>query len=375
MHLADITMFYAPAGGGVSTYLNAKSRWMKRRARVRHTIFTTNMPSHDNVRELPYLPVPGLHGYRWPWTVGRVARAVCELQPDLIETGDASSGAWATLRARDRLGIPAVAFYHSDTPRLLRRRCGPLIETGCERYMQALYRHFDLVLAPSRLMVQRLSAMGIPRAVHQPLGIDSATFCPERRDPAFRAQLGVAPDTRLLVYGGRFTPEKKLDILIDAVAQLGSPYHLVLVGSGVSRPRPCERLTVLPFVHDQDELARVLASCDALVHAGDGETYGLIALEAMACGLPVVYTGGGIAELVDATCGMRAQPDSASSMAGAIEALFATDIAALARNARLRAADHYDWNTIMPQLMARYEGALATFPHLEPAGSRGYVAD
>lgn len=368
-------MFYAPAGGGVSTYLNAKSRWLKRRSSVRHTILTSNMPSHDNVVTLPYLPVPGLHGYRWPWPIRRVTNILCELQPDIIEAGDGSSGAWASLHARDRLGIPAVAFYHSDTPRLLKRRFGRVIEAGGEWYMRTVYRDFDLVLAPSRLMVQRLAAMGIARAVHQPLGIDSVTFRPERRDPSFREQIGVGPETRLLVYAGRFTPEKKLDILVDAVCKLGAPYHLVLVGDGVTPPRRCPQVTVLPFMHNQDDLARVLASCDALAHAGDGETFGLIALEGMACGLPVVYTGGGIAELVDHSCGLRADPDNVDSMCGAVEALFARDMQALAANARRRAADHYDWNTIMPQLLARYEGALATVAPTVPEGNRRYVAD
>ena len=71
MHLVDITMFYAAEGGGVSTYLNAKARWLAQRTSahhpLRHTILSPNLPAscrQPGLRHLPGLPVPGLHGYR-----------------------------------------------------------------------------------------------------------------------------------------------------------------------------------------------------------------------------------------------------------------------------------------------------------------------
>ena len=106
-------------------------------------------------------------------------------------------------------------------------------------------------------------------------------------------------------------------------------------------------------------LARLLASCDVLVHPGDCETFGLIALEAMACGLPVVATGGGVAELVDQHTGLVVRPDSADSLADGIAAIYRQDLAALGANARRKASDLYDWNLIMPQLLNRYAGLLA----------------
>lgn len=359
MHLADITMFYATEGGGVSTYLNAKSAWLRQHG-ARHTILSPNVESGGGLVALPSLPVPGLHGYAWPWTVARCARILHALHPNLVEAGDAGPSAYAALRAARALGIPAVAFYHSDTPRLLLRRLGPVAEHGCERYLATLYRRFDLVLAPSRLMVQRLAAMGIAGAVHQPLGIDSRTFSPGRRDPGLRQELGLPPDARLLVYAGRFTPEKRLDVLVGALALLGAPYYLLLIGDGPSPPPPCERVLQRDFMRDRGALARMLASCDVMVHAGDSETFGLIALEAMACGLPVVCTGGGIAELVEPGTGVHALPGNAGSFAAAVESVYRMDRAALSANARRKAVEQHDWDVIMPQLMARYERVLAT---------------
>ena len=362
MHLIDITMFYAAEGGGVSTYLNAKARWLAQRSRVRHTIASPNVrggAQAPSLLRLPSLPVPGLHGYRWPYSVGTAARLMQAVQPDLVEAGDAGPCAWAALRAKRRLGIPAVAFYHSDLPHLIRHRFGEAAMQGARHYLAHLYGQFDMVLAPSRLMVQQLAGMGIRDAVHQPLGIDGQVFNPRRRVATLRQHLRLPPGTRLLVYAGRFTAEKKLHYLIEAVRMLGRPYHLLLIGGGDALPR-YPQISFMPFKRDQRSLARLLASCDLLVHPGDCETFGLIVLEAMACGLPVVGArGGGVAELVDERCGMLVEPNSAASLCAGIDAVYAQGLEARSQAARHKACEQYEWNHIMPQLMRRYAGLLA----------------
>ena len=362
MHLVDLTMFYAAEGGGVSTYLNAKSRWLARQGRMRHTIISPNVdPGEAPARlRVPGLALPGIHGYRMPLSVSAVARRLRTLRPDLIEVGDAGHCAWAALRARERLGVPAVAFYHSDLPRLLQNRFGDAAAGISARYLARLYARFDLVLAPSRRMVEQLQAMGVHGALHQPLGIDSAVLHPCRRDPDFKARLGLAPDVRLLVYAGRFTADKKLDVLLDALSRLGGGYHLLLVGSGEPLPL-APNTTLMPFQRDQRALARILASCDLLVHPGDCETFGLIVLEAMGCGLPVVVTtGGGVSELVDDDCGVLARPNCAGSLAAAVREACSRDLALLGAQARRKVERCFDWNQVFAQLMGRYEHLLAS---------------
>jgi alpha-1,6-mannosyltransferase len=318
--------------------------------------------------------LPGSNGYRMPFSVAAAARRLRAARPDLVEAGDAGHCAWAALRLRQRLGIPAIAFYHSDLPRLLRNRFGDTVSHGSCKYLAHLYREFDTVLAPSRLMVHQLADMGITHALHQPLGIDSEIFHPRRRRDTLRAELGLPEDARLLVYAGRFTADKKLPVLIDAVRKLGKPYHLLLVGGGDALPRHAQ-LSFMPFQRDQRALAGVLASCDLLVHPGDCETFGLIVLEAMACGLPVVGTsGGGVAELVDEQTGILARPNDAGSLAGAIEAIYARDMLRLSANARRKAAEHYDWSQVFPQLMHRYGSLLAARPAQRPF-ERVFVSD
>lgn len=388
MHLVDITMFYAAEGGGVSTYLNAKSHWLAHRnlsgsTALRHTIMSPNVETCDEgvsaLVRIPAAGLPGFHGYRMPLSVSAPARLLAAARPDLVEAGDAGHCAWAALRMRKRHDIPAVAFYHSDLPSLVQPRLGRWIARGTCRYLANLYRQFDLVLAPSRVMVQQLDAIGVRGAVHQPLGIDSGIFHPRRRDPGLREQLGLDPETRLLVYAGRFTPEKKLDVLLEAVRKLGAPYHLLLVGGGEALPEFLgggTHLTHVPFKRDQRQLARLLASCDMLVHPGDCETFGLIVLEAMACGLPVVATnGGGVAELVDRDTGILAMPNSSDSLAEAIEAVYGCDMAAMGRAARARAEGHYDWDAILPQVLGRYDGLLAGYRQAQFAAEGFCVTD
>jgi alpha-1,6-mannosyltransferase len=314
---------------------------------------------------VPSLAVPGLHGYRWPRSVGSTARVLHALQPDLIEVGDAGPCALAALRIKRRLGIPTVAFYHSDLPQLIGDRFGNTAMTGARHYLCWLYRQFDMVLAPSRLMVQQLASMGIAGALHQPLGIDLQVFSRQRRVATLREHLRLPANARLLVYAGRFTPEKKLGLLIDAVRRLGRPYHLLLIGAGQPLPR-YPQITYMNFKRDQRTLARLLASCDVLVHPGDCETFGLIVLEAMACGLPVVGArGGGVAELVDEASGVLVAPNSVDSLCCGIEAIYRQGLEQRAEAAWRKAQEQYDWNRIMPQLMHRYAGLLASHERAE----------
>ena len=361
MHVLDITMYYAAEGGGISSYLNAKTNWLARNNHARHTILSSSAQGSGlapSVIALPGFALPGINGYRIPTSLRAPARMVERCRPDVLEVGDAGPCALAALHVRRRLKMPLIGFYHSDLHALVGERFGARAAAVTGKYLRHVYNQFDLVLAPSRLMVHRLDQLGVADPVHQPLGVDTSVFTPDRRDATLRQRLGLPSDTRLLVYAGRFTPQKKLGVLIEAVRRLGRPYHLLLVGCGDALPAS-PNSTVLPFERDPRRLARLLASCDVLTHPGDGETFGLIALEAMACGLPVLGTGGGVAELIDAGTGLVVAPDSPASLGEGITALFGADLARLGANARHKACAHFDWNRIMPQLMERYTGLLA----------------
>ena len=328
-HVVDATMLWSRTGGGVRRYLDAKDRWLRRQSAWRHTI-ATPVADLPGMARVPALSLPGSGGYRLPLDRATLARRLTALAPDVIEAGDPYRLAWAALDAAHALGIPAIAFCHSNVEMLAGALAGArFAETAARvarRYACHLYSKFDLVLAPSEAMRRHLLEWGVPRVARQPLGVNAQLFHPRRASRPWRAKLGVADDARLLVYAGRFAPEKHLDVLVDAVQRLGAPYLLLLIGAGPLKPQG-ERVRVLPHLRDARQLATALASADAFVHAGDRETFGLSVLEAMACGTPVVARAAeGLAELVDDSVGVGVAEDGAVAFAQAIDALFAGDL-------------------------------------------------
>jgi alpha-1,6-mannosyltransferase len=323
------------------------------------------MADQPGMAELPAMALPGSGGYRLPIRRRALARALQGLQPNLIEVGDPYRLSWAALDAAHALHIPAVAFCHSNLELLAASLVGKRLAGAAARaasgYLRRVYRNFDLVLAPSEAMRLRLLDSGIDRVVCQPLGVDTQLFHPGRSSAQWRNQLGMPPATRLLVYAGRFAPEKRLDVLVEAVRQLGAPYVLLAIGAGPTPPSG-ERVIVHRHESDPMLLARALASADVLVHAGDQETFGLAALEAMACGTPVVARAAeGLAELVDDSVGAAVHDDRPQSYALAISGVFQNDRTGPSRRARER-AEAYDWMQMLPLLLMRYRQLLQGSP-------------
>ena len=359
MHIVDATMFWGPESGGVRRYIRAKSRFIARQRGVQHTVVVPGPTLIDQVG-VPSLPLPFAPGYRYPFGNRAAAMRVERLRPDLIEVGDPYQFAWIALRAARTLGIPTVGFYHSDITAMAARVFGMRAERIARGYVRYLYRRFDLVLAPSTAMAEKLSELGIERVVRQPLGVDTDTFCPQRRDSAWRRELGVSAKTHVLVYVGRYSLEKNLRVLTDAFGALGSEYLLVAIGNGPDKP--CgTNVRVFPYQSNARTLARAIASSDALVHAGDQETFGLVALEALACGTPVISLAqAGLADLVDERVGIPVPTLSANAFADAIRSFAQLDREAhhaLKTAARERALE-FDWNRIFLQLLTRYRGLI-----------------
>jgi alpha-1,6-mannosyltransferase len=347
MHLVDTTLFYSPTSGGVKRYLDAKHAWLNAHTSWEHTIVVPGPEDRfdrGSVCTLGGFVVPGTFNYRLPLNPQRWTDLLLALEPTLIEAGDAFHPAWCAAHVAREQGIPVAAFYHSNLPQIIGRKAGGFSERMIQRYIRALYERFDVVFAPSRLMCSYLNHFGVHHAAYQPLGVDTEVFRPERRTFDLRERLNLPPDSRVLVYAGRFAGEKNLPVLLQAFARLGAPYHLLMIG-GDHPARPESNVTIVPYRKDSRELAQWFASADGLVHAGTKETFGLVILESMACGRPVVaVNAGAIPEFVDDSVGILAAPNSSSSMADAITALYERDLEQMGASARARVLQHYTWD-------------------------------
>jgi alpha-1,6-mannosyltransferase len=370
VHIADITMFYAPASGGVRTYLDAKHHRLDALSGVRHSLLIPGpSASHaDGIYQVPAPPLPFGKGYRFPVRLAPWCNVLRNLKPDLIEVGDPYLTAWAALEARRKLDVPVIGFYHSDLPLLVSNRMGNWFTPNVEAYVSKLYGNFDRVLAPSLVMADKLRRLGV-RDVHvQRLGVDLQTFHPDHRDPQLRAQLGIADASRLLIYAGRGSREKNLPVLLECMQHLGQPYHLLLVGSNMPASVP-GNVSVFDQFRPPQEVARLMASADLLVHAGDQETFGLVILEAMASATPVVAVrAGAFGEIVNEHCGRLCQANDGQAMAVAVREAFEAGVRKLGAQARRHVEQHYSWDNVVTGLLQHYQAVLGHQPLVRAHG-------
>ena len=358
-HLVDTTMMYAPRSGGVKRYLTAKRSWLaSHRPDIRHSLVVpgarTRLASEGLVT-VAATRLPFGDGYRMPANVHKWATAIRSCDPDIIEAGDVMVPGHGAQEAGDALGVPVVGFCHTDGAALAALHLGDWAEQPTFNLWAQAYQRFDLVVAPSRHTASRLAEAGVEKVAVLPLGVDTELFHPSRGDRAkLFKKLGLAPEARLLVFPGRPAREKNVESMVAAVEKLGEPYHLLLIGAGRDA-RYSDQVICADYERDPHKLAALVASCDAFLHANENEIFGLVVLEAMAAGLPVIGPNkGGVGELIDSTIGQHADNSEPDSLAAAIEALFARDVAQIAQAARRRAETRHSWDHTFEGLTRLY---------------------
>jgi alpha-1,6-mannosyltransferase len=253
---------------------------------------------------------------------------------------------------------------------------GHVAEAAARRLFSGVFCRCDLTLAATAQQADRLRQYGITGTHILPLGVDTAQFHPRRRDPDWRAALGVAPEDLLLLYCGRLDGEKDVLTLARAftILQQRLPadaprFILALMGAGPHRPalearaRDLPGLLLLDYETDRSAYARALASADIYVTAGPHETFGLSVVEAQASGLPVVgVDAGALREHVRPDRGRLAPVGDAAALARQILEVAGRhrELGAAARRYVLEAG--YAWDQTLERLLAIYADALDLHP-------------
>jgi alpha-1,6-mannosyltransferase len=381
MKVCDVTQAYSPTGGGVRTYLHAKRAGLLARG-IEHVLIVPG-PVDEVERDgaattyrVAGAPLPGAPSYRMVFRLDKVLSLLAAERPDVVEVQCPWVMPWTALRHRRRHGGVAVGAYVTDFPTAyledpLTRRIGPRSgrwgRRAGELYARTLYSRFDATVAISQVGAARLREMGVERVHCVPLGVDPEWFHPGRRDPAVRAEIGVADDEILVVYAGRLDRERRPDLLLDALELLPprSRVRLAIAGTGPLRPllearaRTMERVVLLPFFTDRDELVRLLASADVYASAMPHETFGLAVLEAQACGLPVVgVRSGAMLDRVVAGTGILVRPDSPEAIAEVLESTPLEAWRRMGRNARELVQARYTWDATVDRLLGLYRRLL-----------------
>ena len=213
------------------------------------------------------------------------------------------------LLAAKMLNLQTSGIYHTDFPQYIRILTDDsFLESVAWRYMHWFYGQLDTVFVNSEEYRRSWIARGFaPEKLKiLPRGLDTTLFSPERRDPAFWKKFGESNGAVRLLYVGRISKEKDLDVLAQAYRQLreeGLPIQLYLVGDGPYIQ--ALNSTLLPdavftgYLRGK-ELATAYASADLFVFPSTTDTFGNVVIEAQACGVPVIVSDtGGPKELVE----------------------------------------------------------------------------
>ena len=276
MRLVDVTLFYGERSGGIRTYLKAKAAYAERSASFEHHLI---VPAEERS-----LRVVSSNGYRIPLGPAGLGNAIRDLHPDVVLLHDPYWTPRLATRAAHEVGAKVVAVHHSSAALHAAGLPGPeaLYVRALGRWYRRAYRDVDAVMTAATVDVDLVGIQLLPLR----LGLD----------PAFHPRPEIVRGDHVL-YVGRLSREKGLRELLEAAAAAPEPWPLTLLGTGPAGPGLRERTRQLgladrvefvPFVNRRSELAEAYAAARCVVLPGAHETFGLAALEAAACGTPVV---------------------------------------------------------------------------------------
>jgi glycosyltransferase involved in cell wall biosynthesis len=293
-------------------------------------------------------------------------------QPDLVHiVAPFFLGPFGLSYAR-RLNVPILASFHTHVPNYVRHYGGAFIEPAIWTYLRALHNQAHLNLCPSTETLKDLRSHGFERVRWWKRGIDTRRFTPGPRDEALRARLSDGnPNELLVLYVGRLSPEKSLDLVRDPLFSVPG-VRLAMVGGGPSADQLRRHYrgtpTTFPGFMRGDELVRAYRSADLFLFPSTTETFGLVALEAMACGVPVIAanTGGVLDIIKDGENGLLFNPERPAEI-GAMVRRMRDDPAMRARFTErgLLHAQGRSWQSTMDQLIDYYEVARRVFRRVQ----------
>jgi alpha-1,6-mannosyltransferase len=318
----------------------------------------------------PVVPFTG--GYRALLRRRRLAALLTELRPDRLEVSDRTTLRWTGRWARGH-GVPAVMVSHESLTGLFSL---PADVSGMSRWRSRLLsnmatnladalnrrsaRDYQRIVCTTKWAAAEFERIGAANLTRLPLGVDLELFSPERYGQQARDCWAAAGQT-LLVHCGRLSVEKRPHRSLAALAGLraaGIDAVLVVAGDGPLRGRleRAARRKSLPvqfagFITDPKHLATLLASADVVVAPGPVETFGLAALEALACGTPVVVSGDSALPEVVGDAGVAV---SGEEFTGGVLDVLARDPEARRTAARAR-AEEFGWPASVAAFLAVHQ--------------------
>jgi alpha-1,6-mannosyltransferase len=388
LKICDLTQFYSPLSGGVKRYVHEKIDFIQNRSpEDAHVLIVPGGKTEvlagerSRIYSIRSPLISRSSRYRALIDLRAVGEILERERPDIIESADPYQVGWKAVSAGKELRIPVVAFYHSHFPeaylrgasKLLGKRGAKSLMAASRSYVRKLYNRFEATLVPSPRLASVLKEWGLANVREADLGVNTERFCPAPADTKqIRSSLGIAPDTKLLLYVGRLSPEKNTATLFKAFEILAKrrpgAFHLLVIGDGPQREQlrrleaQTDSVHWIQYCADSLELARYYRAADAFVHPGTQETFGLVSLESQACGTPVVgIAGSQMDRIIFHEQDSWARESTPEALAEAIAQFVTGDLKAMGKAAAQAAAERHAWPQVFERLFCIYREVCADY--------------
>jgi len=385
MKILMISDVYFPRVNGVSTSIQTFRRELETLGHETHLIapaYPAAYPDEARILRIPssYVPLDPedrrMHGH----AIRSLAAGMAGTGYDLVHVQTPFVAHYAGLGIARRLGVPCVETYHTFFEEYLFHYV-PLfpkswLRAAARRLSRAQGNSVDALIVPSTAMREVLDHYGVTTPMHViPTGIPLGDFG-GGDGPQFRARLGIAADTPLLLFVGRVAHEKNIEFLLRAVVLASAAVprlELIIAGEGPARPRLTReaarlglgrRVHFVGYLDRRKALLDCYAAADAFVFASRTETQGLVLLEAMALGLPVISTAVmGTRDIVGPRRGALVPDDDESDFADAVVQLV-RDSGMRVRLSREAREYVREWraDVLAQRMAALYERVIAAAP-------------
>jgi phosphatidylinositol alpha 1,6-mannosyltransferase len=323
---------------------------------------------HVEIASVPFPPYPDIRLAAPAY--GRIAATIRACQPDLVHCATEFMIGRLGETAALREGIPLATSYHTDFARYTEAYGAPRLRNAVSDYIARFHRRAVRTFTPSEAARADLLELGVKDVEVWGRTIDTRAFSPDRHDPLLRVINGWEKKF-VLLHVGRLAAEKGVHRILEAFAIArkllpAGTLQLVIAGGGPEekalRESASPDVTFLGVLDRERQLPQLYASVDAFVLTSVTETLGLVVLEAMASGLPVIATpAGGVGEhLRHRENGLAYPPGDVREMAHAIVRLVMNPELRedLARGAR-KTAEGLNWEAELDRLDASYREICA----------------
>jgi glycosyltransferase involved in cell wall biosynthesis len=262
------------------------------------------------------------------------------------------------------MNYPLMASYHTHLPQYLQHYGLGFLEGLMWELVKNTHNQAALNLCTSTAMIEELRSHGVERLDLWQRGVDTVQFHPKFKSAEMRSRLTQGhPEDTLFLYVGRLSAEKEIQQILPVLNAIPNS-RLALVGNGPYR-QELEKIfagtntNFVGYLHG-DDLASAFASSDAFLFPSRTETLGLVLLEAMAAGCPVVAANsGGIPDIVtNGSNGYLFEPNDSNGLTLAAQNLLQNRNEYMCIEARLE-AEKWGWDAATRQLQNYYEQTIA----------------